>query len=118
VPVDERSIGIRLQAIRKHRGLTQVEIAEKLGISQSLVSDYERGELRLHGALVAGFAKALNVSADEVLGLKPIESKHTQNGRLLRRLRRIEELPASDQKAVLKFLEALLEKRERARNRR
>jgi len=73
------------------------------------VSNYERGAARLHGALVAGFAKALRVSADEILGLKDVAASST-NGRLLRRLQRIEELPLADQRAVLKFLGALLDR--------
>jgi transcriptional regulator with XRE-family HTH domain len=113
-PVDETTIGHRLREIRRRRGLTQTEVAEQLGIDQTLVSNYERGAARLHGALVAGFAKALRVSADEILGLKnPTPKNGTTNGRLLRRLQRVEELPRDDQKAVLKFLSALLERRER-----
>jgi transcriptional regulator with XRE-family HTH domain len=110
-PVDERTIGRRLREIRKRRGLTQTEVAQQLGIDQTLVSNYERGAARLHGALVAGFAKALRISADEILGTKDSSSKGGPvNGRLLRRLQRIEELPRGDQKAVLKFLGALLDR--------
>lgn len=115
-PVDEKTIGKRLRDLRKRRGLTQAQVGEQLGVDQVLVSNYERGAARLHGALVAGFAKALRVSADEILGLKdskePAAKNHT-NGRLLRRLQRIEELPATDQRAVLKFLTALLERHDR-----
>ena len=113
----EKTIGHRIREIRKRRGLTQAEVAEQLGVDQTLVSNYERGAVRLHGALVAGFAKALRVSADEILGLKDSTIKGPTNGRLLRRLQRIEQLPSTDQRAVLKFLSALLERREHARPR-
>jgi transcriptional regulator with XRE-family HTH domain len=113
-PVDETTIGHRLREIRRRRGLTQTEVAEQLGIDQTLVSNYERGAARLHGALVAGFAKALRVSADEILATKQPSTRDSPvNGRLLRRLQRIEELPRADQKAVLKFLGALLDRHER-----
>ena len=36
-----------LRETREAAGLTQVELAEKLGQSQSFVSKYERGERRL-----------------------------------------------------------------------
>jgi len=108
-PVDEKTIGRRLRELRRRRGFTQSEIAEQVGIDQTLVSNYERGAARLHGALVAGFTKALRVSADEILGLKDVAASST-NGRLLRRLQRIEELPLADQRAVLKFLGALLDR--------
>ncbi len=115
-PVDEKTIGRRLRDLRKRRGFTQTEVAEQLGIDQTLVSNYERGAARLHGALVAAFAKALRVSADEILGLKGISAAAT-NGRLLRRLQRIQELPPADQRAVLKFLGALLERHSRKNGR-
>jgi transcriptional regulator with XRE-family HTH domain len=108
--VDEKTIGRRLRELRQRRGLTQAEVAEQVGIDQTLVSNYERGAARLHGALVAGFAKALKASADEILGLKDVTAKKPSNGRLLRRIQRIEELPATDQRSVLKFLGALLER--------
>ena len=112
-PVDEKAIGRRLRELRQRRGLTQTEIAEQLGIDQTLVSNYERGAARMHGALVAGFAKALKASADEVLGLKESPPPKQSNGRLLRRIQRIEELGTADQKAVLKYLDALLDRNER-----
>lgn len=110
-PVNETSIGQRLRDARRRRGLTQAEVAEELGIDQTLVSNYERGVARMHAALVAGFAKVLRVSADEILGLRKPASNGATSGRLLRRIQRIDKLPVADQKAVLKFLEALLEKR-------
>src|SRR5438270_7583928 len=60
--------GRRLVELRKARGLTQVEMAERLGSTQSFVSKYERGDLRLHGELIVKLAAALGVSTDELLG--------------------------------------------------
>lgn len=54
----------------------------------------------------------LGVSADELLGLRAApERTSARTARLLKRLQRIEELPPSDQKALLKFLDALLQTR-------
>src|SRR5438034_2484544 len=65
------TVGQRLARLRRERGLTQVELAERLGIAQPIVSDYERGELRLHGQLIVRLTEILGVSADELLGLTP-----------------------------------------------
>ena len=112
-PVDEKTIGKRLREIRKRRGLTQAEVAGQLGLDQTLVSNYERGAARLHGALVAGFAKALRVSSDELLGLKPVkETQSPKTARLLKRLQKVEELPLSDQRTLLKLVQGLLARRE------
>jgi transcriptional regulator with XRE-family HTH domain len=109
VPVDAKTIGKRLREIRKRRGMTQLELGQKLGMHQTLVSDYERGKLRVHGGLVVAFAKALNVTSDELLGLKePRENGIFKDRRFLRRLQKIEKLSRSDKQALLKNLDMFL----------
>lgn len=108
-PVDDKTIGKKLRESRIARGMTQTELADELGINQSLISEYEQGSVRLHAPLVAGFAKALGVSADEILGLQKAKPNGTlKDGRFVRRLRRIEDLPIPQQEAVLKLLDGVL----------
>jgi transcriptional regulator with XRE-family HTH domain len=108
-PVDEKLIGKRLRELRVRRGLSQTEVAEKLGINQTLVSQYERGKLRLHGALVAGLAKMLRTSADEILGLSKLpDDGILKDRRFIRRLQQIEILSRGEKQAVLKTLDLVL----------
>ena len=108
-PVDETLIGRRLRELRKRRGLSQVEVAQALGLNRSLISQYERGELRLHGALVAAFARVLKTSADQLLGLEKLEEESVlQDRRFLRRLQKIDHLPDRRKQALLKSLDMLL----------
>jgi transcriptional regulator with XRE-family HTH domain len=115
-PLDlgEETLGQRLARLRKQRGLTQVELAQKIGIIQSLVSEYERDKLRLNAEMLARFALALEVSADELLGLQklPKNGRHPSR-KVLRRLQKIEELPAHDQAALLKTIDTFLKGAER-----
>jgi transcriptional regulator with XRE-family HTH domain len=105
------SFGRRLTRIRKERGFTQVEIARKIGIIQALVSAYECDKIRLHAEMVVRFAQALEVSADELLGLAAKKSNGTfKNRRLVRRLQQLERLPRRDQEAVIRTLDAFLKK--------
>ena len=108
-PVDETTIGKRLREFRQQRGLTQAELAEKLQIQQALVSEYERGTVRIHGALIAGFAKVLQASADEILGLKSANSSHVvTDRRLVRLLQQIHELSRRDREALIKTIDNYL----------
>jgi transcriptional regulator with XRE-family HTH domain len=110
-PVTEKTIGQRLAAIRQQRGLTQLELARKLGITQTLVSEYERGNLRLHGALVAAFSKALRSSSDAILGLERVKKDGIiDDRRILRRLQKIEKLGKRDQQALFRTIDAFLAK--------
>lgn len=100
----------RLSRLRKERGWTQVELAERLGISQTLISDYERGRLRLNADIVVRLANALEVTADELL--QPTGRQHSLRRkpslRVLRRLEKIEKLPPHQQSTLLKTIDTFL----------
>jgi transcriptional regulator with XRE-family HTH domain len=97
--------------MRREKGLTQAEMAEMLGISQPIVSDYERGELRLHGELIVRMAEILDCSADEILGLRERKAATgATNRRVLRRIQQIDLLPRRDQEALLRTIDAFLSK--------
>jgi transcriptional regulator with XRE-family HTH domain len=107
----QETIGERMARLRRERGLTQMELAEELGVAQPVVSDYERGELRLHGQLIVELSRVLNVSADELLGLeKPRRNGALKNRQLLRRLKQLDRLPKRDQQALLRTIDAFLSK--------
>ena len=104
-----KDYGRRIAHIRKERGLTQVQLAKKLGITQTLLSEYERGNVRLHADLLVQVAKLLKVSADELLGLAGVpHAVDRPSLRLARRLIRIQSLPPAQQKAVLRSLDLLV----------
>ena len=110
-PLDlgDESLGERLARIRKARGLTQTELAERIGIIQTLVSDYEVGNLRLSAEMAMRFAQALNASLDELLGLKASKKANGELSlKLVRRLKGIEQLPPTKQKALLQMIDAVL----------
>jgi transcriptional regulator with XRE-family HTH domain len=110
LPIDDReSFGQRLTRRRKERGFTQVELAEKVGLIQALISDYERDKLRPHADVIVRFAFALEVTADDLLGLgAPKKSQATGNRRFLRRLHQVDKLPKRDQDALLRTIDAFL----------
>lgn len=61
----------RLRALREDNGLTQSQIAEVLGTSQTMYARYERGanELPLRHFIV--LCRFYNISADVLLGTTP-----------------------------------------------
>lgn len=109
---NDKAFGLRLQQIRKRRGLSQVEVAERLGIHPSLISQYERGYLRLHGALLVRFAQILATTPDEILAAKPArdDDGYGVDRRFLRRLRKIDQLTDHDKRLLLGTIDAFLSK--------
>jgi transcriptional regulator with XRE-family HTH domain len=111
----EEGFGARLARLRRARRLTQEELGREVGLSKRMVAYYEREEAQAPGGSVLGeMARVLGVSADELLGLQASsedeEAPDLKRFRLLRRLQKVEHLPPADQRAVLKMVEAHVEK--------
>ena len=65
------TLGERLRHIRKVAGLTQKQLEEVSGVPQNTISRVEIGAVQeISTKTLVGLAKALNVSADYLLGLK------------------------------------------------
>jgi ribosome-binding protein aMBF1 (putative translation factor) len=59
-----QTLGSELRAAREHAKLTQAELAEKLGKSQTMVSQAESGEARISERYVRTVLKACKLPAD------------------------------------------------------
>ena len=104
------TIGQRLARLRGERGFTQVEFGELTGVRQSHLSDLERGRLQINADMAARFATALGVTTDELLGLQPRKANGRIPRRLLRRVEKIADLPLAEQKALLKTIDAVVDR--------
>jgi len=104
------AFGKRLFALRKTRGLTQVQLAEALGTTQRVISYYEtEAELPPSTAIIP-LARVLEVSTDELLGLKPADpngNSSIQKQRLWKRFQKMDVLPTKDQRAVIRLINSL-----------
>ncbi len=59
-------IGNLLSGARLKANLSQAQLAEKLGIRQNMISDYERGKRRLSPSMAKRIAKILNIKVDRI----------------------------------------------------
>ncbi|OFZ23378.1 MAG: hypothetical protein A2X94_13200 [Bdellovibrionales bacterium GWB1_55_8] len=108
----EEHFGERLARLRKERGLTQVELALQIGLTQALITSYEVGRLRMHPEMVIRFALALGVTTDELLGVpsKKTSANHLPrlSLKLVKRLQKIDRLPDTKQKVLLQTIDGFL----------
>ena len=59
-------IGNLLSAARLKANLSQSQLAEKLGIRQNMISDYERGKRRLTPEMAKRIAQTLNIKVERI----------------------------------------------------
>lgn len=63
----EEIIGNNVAKYRNQMGITQAELAEKVGISPAFISKVERGKKMMKVQTLFALSKALNVSCDALL---------------------------------------------------
>lgn len=118
-PREGSDFGERLVALRRERGLTQVQLAEEIGSSQRAISYYENKADYPPAPVVAELARALRVSTDELLGLKAPRKKAAGESpevrRLWKKFQQVLDLPERDQRAVIRLVNSLAGARGRGR---
>ena len=76
----------RLKKLRKQAQLTQVDVAEKLGISQPAYASWERGNKKPTQENLVKIAQVLNVSVDYLVGNSEEKIDELDNIELLFRM--------------------------------
>lgn len=71
---DTRTTGKKIAALRKAKNMTQMELADEMGVSYQAVSNWERGNSMPDIGKLPQLALILGCSVDEILG----ESKETE----------------------------------------
>lgn len=69
----KETLGKRIAALRKEKGMTQEQLAEKVGVSAQAVSKWENDISCPDITLLPLLGDLFGVSVDELLGVKPIE---------------------------------------------
>ena len=99
------SLGDKIRKHRTEKGLTQAELADKTGIYQKNVSDYEKNLVMPSASMMKKIADVLGVSLDYIMGEEQQVIKDTK---LLKYAREVDELDLKDKEFIMKVLAALL----------
>ncbi len=103
------TFGARLVELRKSRGLTQAQLAERLDVGQQQIASYEVGRRRIPVSQLSALAEALGVSVEQLLGNEPKAKRRGPPPKLERHFQRIAQLPKARQKFVLEVLDSVLQ---------
>ncbi len=106
-----RELGERIVAIRNRRGITQVQLAQQLKLTQSVISRMETGDQRIHGEMIVTLATIFDVTTDEILGHQRKSTTSVEMPkRWVKRIQRIDALSTREQDALSLIIDAFLAK--------
>lgn len=98
----------RIKAFRRLRGLTQAELADRVGISQRAISAYEMATCRLPAEVLLKLSQAFRVSVYELANGKTPPPPPPKNGRQVRAVvEKLETLPPKKQREAINYIEYL-----------
>jgi transcriptional regulator with XRE-family HTH domain len=109
-------IGERIRRLRKERGWTQTEFAERIGCSQRSITYYEREGKYPPAPILAAMAGAFRIDIETLMDPDEPKKKaktddpdllNPEERRLWKRFRQLQMLPERDQRAVLRMLDAM-----------
>ena len=76
--MNQEKIGIFIAKLRKEKGMTQQELADKLGVTDKAISKWENGRCLMDIQLLQPLADCLDVSVIELLNGKKIENDNNE----------------------------------------
>jgi transcriptional regulator with XRE-family HTH domain len=103
-----QQLGTRIAELRKSATITQVQLADTLGVSQQTVASWEVGRRGVSIATLPALARALSVSVETLIGEKAAPAKRGPAPQLQQRIERLTRLPKAQQRLVLQMLDGVL----------
>jgi len=109
-PKQNRSpFGERLHTLREQMGLSQQQVAEKIGMSHRAYAHWERRPVALRPDQLQSLASALNVSVEDLVGNTASKKRGTGPAGKMRQLfEAASKLPRSQQEKILAILEPFI----------
>lgn len=102
-------LGERITALRERAGLSQTQLAAKLGLGQQTVAYWERRASTLKSEQIKAIAEALQAAPEEILGMNaPKRRGAGPVGKARQVFERVSQLPRSRQQKIVEVVEALL----------
>ena len=62
---------LKLEEVRKQRGINQTELARRVGCSQAAICKFESGDMNPSLETLVKLSKALNCSLDDLVSAEP-----------------------------------------------
>ena len=104
--------GLRLARFRKAAGLSQKELADRIGVAQPIISRYEKGQRKLYDDMLIELAGVLDITPNDILGIASSKNRDAEaaslSKRMVTRLKKIEQLPRRAQDHLIGMIDLAL----------
>ena len=80
-----KELGGRISELLKEKGLTQKALAQRIGVTEAVISRYISGEREIKPDALANIATALHTTSDYLLGIETEEYSHSRIRRMIAR---------------------------------
>ncbi len=104
------AFGERLAQLRKAQGLTQVQLADLLAVSQQAITAYENGQRRVPISSLPLLAHTLNVTVEDLIGVPALRGtgKRGPAPKIQQQLERVSALPKAKQRVIAQVIDSML----------
>ena len=104
-----QKFGHHLTELRQAAGLSQYDLAAKIGVAQTNISFWERGEKPPRGEVLPKLAQILGVSIDQLLNFKSIKTNTGPKGKARQLFEAVSKLPRRQQEKIFDILQPFVE---------
>jgi transcriptional regulator with XRE-family HTH domain len=104
------SLGNRIQSLRKHLGLTQSQLADKIQVSHTQMARYEIKGVQPPADVLEKLADVFDTSIDYLVrGDKSEKIESTlKDAELIKEFKKLDKLPEDEKKTILKVISSLI----------
>jgi len=104
-----QQLGQRIAEFRKGASITQVQLADTLGVSQQTVASWEVGRRGVPIATLPALARTLSVCVETLIGEKAAPATRGHASLLQQKIERLNRLPKAQQRLVMRMLDGVLQ---------
>jgi transcriptional regulator with XRE-family HTH domain len=103
-----KAMGARIAEFRKASGITQVQLAETMEVSQPTVAAWEAGRRGVPVSMVPALAHALGCTVEALVGERARAARRGPTPKLQQQIERISQLPKPKQRFVMEMIDTVL----------
>ena len=106
-------LGQNIRLLRKQSGLTQIDLAEKLGCTQGIITAYENDLKQPSVDRIELLAQVFQISLDTLMGREEVKTTSApKSPRLWKKFEQLQQLPDTDKRMVFKMIDGLVAQRQ------